>query len=143
MAGYDSDLVYVDGPRFYEWLHKVMGFDVMTELKALKPNTERRLREYKNGNPAHIDAVDRIMVALGSHISLIPDDYWIPKPKAKTPVIVTEAERIRAVERVRNGERQCDVARELGVRDRTVMNWVRLIDGNGERTKRISSISSE
>lgn len=139
MAGYDSTLEYLDGPGLYEWLHKMMGFDVMYELKCLKPNVERRLREWKNGRPAQIDAVDRIMCVLGSHISLIPDELWIERPKQKEPTHVSEAERIKAVERVRNGERQCDVAESLGVRPRTVSNWVRIFDAEGHRSERIAS----
>jgi hypothetical protein len=139
MAGYDSELTYLDGPRFYDWLAKTMGFDVLHELRALKPNIGRRLLEYKNGRPAHIDAVDRIMVALHSHISLIPDDCWIEKPKPKAPVIVTDAERRTAVLRFHAGESRRDIANELGVKTRTVENWCRAYDKNGNKLKSIRS----
>lgn len=68
---------WLDGPRLYEWL-KEHGLD--HPAIELGREHERAIRHWRDGRRANVYTVDRVLVALGLHLSEVPDDCWVDPP---------------------------------------------------------------
>ncbi len=59
-----------DGPALYRWL------EVRGELDRARFVGQRAILRWERGGQAKFEAVDRVLTALGRHVSELPDDIW-------------------------------------------------------------------
>lgn len=69
---------WVDGPKFVAWLEE----HGLESKLSLGEGLARRMRDWQSGGVASVDAVDRVLVAMGFHLSELPDDFWVPHPRS-------------------------------------------------------------
>jgi hypothetical protein len=69
------DAIAADGRRVEEWLQTAGVIPESVEM--VDETLARRLRLWRAGAQARVDAVDRVCVKLGIHLSELPDDVWV------------------------------------------------------------------
>lgn len=107
---------WIDGPKLVAWL----GDDV-NGLERKRPAFARNLSRWRCGRAANVYTVDAVLVAIGRHLSEIPDDFYVPRPLRQ---VFSEDVKDEVRRRIRAGERPIDIGREVGVCDKTIHNWM-------------------
>jgi hypothetical protein len=105
----------------------------------LDDNQARRFYEWRQGIPAWWSLVDEVLVRMGLHISMVPDDLWIeggPGGRANfsthwTPeekhAIITQIDELQAA-----GYSQREACAEIGVSDGSIRQWRRQVRESGD-----------
>jgi hypothetical protein len=72
-------LHHLDGPRFCAWVRSC-HHDLNTR-RELGDSSHSRWLEWEAGAAVHYASADRVLLKLGNHLSLVPDDLWVPDPR--------------------------------------------------------------
>jgi hypothetical protein len=67
------------GPAVAAWVRVHHG-DVREQLGE---NLTRNIERWEDGTPASLRVVDRVLTALGGHLTELPPDFWIDAPQRK------------------------------------------------------------
>lgn len=116
---------WLDGPGVVEWL----------EAKGMRPYVfwrswadKRAWARWKQGGLASVWVLDRILTQEGLELVDVPEHLWRDPPRRggrkltyRHPAPLREA----VLRRYSQGERICDLSRELGLSPKTIAFWTR------------------
>ena len=112
---------WLDGPGLVAWLER--GGADLTDTAI--GGRARTVRHWRRGGMASLDVAESLLIELGLHIELLPDELWLallPRRRHRLyPVEIRE----EAVRRVRAGEPVKDVARAIDCSRRSISSWLR------------------
>jgi hypothetical protein len=120
--------LWLDGPKLAVWFMEQEGGN----YKALGPGTERRIRHWEAGETPKVWTVDRILTERGLHLSMVPDECWLPEnPHAGAfrQGLPQEMED-RIAKLIREGLTPTEIAKRTGVSARTAGHRRRAILSN-------------
>lgn len=118
---YDTELVHIDGPRFYEW---VMENCDLFGVDDRHGNLMRNLNACKNGRRLTLWTADWMLRDLHHHITELPQSVYLERPPKKRKGIVrhTAADREAILAEAEFGNYR-EVAARHGIDARTLYNW--------------------
>jgi DNA-binding NarL/FixJ family response regulator len=115
-----TDLDYLDGPRFCEWVRE--RHPNLNLRLQLGETLARRWQNWENGAAAHYATADKLLTRLDNHLSLVPDDLWVPDPDRRHRL--SEEDRAEMAEMAANGRSYAEIAERFGVCRKTVRRVV-------------------
>ena len=111
---------WLDGKKVWDWVLERKPCD-WAPHNELPESQMRRVREWRRGSKASASAADEILTRLGLCLSHLPDDFYVKAPLSGgqwRPI--TDKQRMKAATLLARGYRVVDVAREVGISDRSV-----------------------
>ena len=79
MGGYDDlGSNYLRGPELVDWLADTLGPAGMADLNR-HGTSQRRIRSWRHGGAAALEAADRIVTRAGHHLAEVPPEVWVER----------------------------------------------------------------
>lgn len=120
----------LNGPGFAAWLEETLPETVAQHRSIKGSSITRALHRWRDGEQVTVEAADRWLTHFSIPLSWVPDELWEdtrerfrPHPYGGHHNAFPLGVRQRAVDRVLDGERPVDVARDLGCTTRTLRGW--------------------
>lgn len=114
---------YLDGPGLVAWINEQEGGQLYNAEVRLGFHA-RRYRKWREGVRADITTADQILLKLGLHLGMVPDELYVAAAPTKRET--TEAER-EQIERIyfTEGRSVADAVREVGCTENAVRAHIR------------------
>jgi len=110
---------WLDGPRFTDWL---LENGLNSPAVQLDSRLERAFGRWRAGAKASVWIADAMLVALGLHLSELPDDLWVEEPNGGAGRL-TEWAKAEILGRLHASEPVRQIAHQLGCSPGTVRHY--------------------